>query len=141
MSQQLVKAPASSAHTKVEQLAYLEAYDAVLDGDYALVVYAETKTASGQTVVKIKSKNTPGSTFDPSNESFRKALRRSVVQGEDYLGWGFCFSTSESDPRVVETHVYGDEQGRPTALEVHLVTRKLDGSAGAPQVARIPWPT
>ena len=49
---------------------------------------------------------------------------------EDRSGVGFRFNTSESDPRVVESRVFGDEQGNPTALEVHLVTRKADGTAG-----------
>jgi len=138
MDQQLVHAPASSSDTKVEQLAYLESYDAIADTDYALVVYAETK--SGKTVVKVKSKSTAGSTFDPENTSFRQSLRSSVVRGEAFLIWGFQFSTSESDPRVVENHVFGDERGNPTALEVHLVPRKIDGSAGEAKVVRIDWP-
>ena len=39
---QVVTAPKSSSHTEVEQLAYLESFDAVADKDYAFVVYKET---------------------------------------------------------------------------------------------------
>ena len=139
-SSQLVHPPPSSATVKVTQLAYLEAYDAVIDDDYALAVYSETKTGAGQPVVKIKSRNTPGSTFDPHNDSFRKALRSAVAQGQEFLHWGFRFQSGEGDARMVESRVFGDERGQPTALEVHLVTRKADGSATEPKIARIDWP-
>ena len=137
---QLVQAPASSHHTKIEELGYVESYDAVIDKDYALVAYAETKTATGKTVVKVKSLNTAGSAFDAGHDAFRKALRAAMVRGEEYLIWGFRFNTSENDPRVVENHVFGDEQGNPSALELHLVTRKIDGSAAEPKVVRVDWP-
>lgn len=43
---QIVKAPKSSSHTEVEQLAYVESFDAVVDKTYAYVVYKETRLAT-----------------------------------------------------------------------------------------------
>ena len=51
---QVVHAPKSSPHTEVEQLAYVESFDAVVDKDYAFVVYKETRTDSGKWVLRIK---------------------------------------------------------------------------------------
>ena len=47
-SNQVVQAPKSSSHMQVEQLAYVESFDAVVDKDYAFVVYKETKVDLGE---------------------------------------------------------------------------------------------
>lgn len=48
---QVVNAPKSSSHTEVEQLAYIESFDAVVDKTYAFVVYKEKKVDSGKWVM------------------------------------------------------------------------------------------
>ena len=139
-NQQLIEAPRSTNHIKIEQLAYLDSYDVVIDRDYALVLYSETKVAGGKSVLKIKSKNTAGSTFDEDNDSFKNALRAAGARGVPYIFWGFRFNTKDTDPRVIENRVFMDELGKPTALEIHLVTRKADGSANEPKMVRVDWP-
>ena len=42
MATKLVEAPASDSARTTETLGYVEAYDAVLNCDYAFVVYKET---------------------------------------------------------------------------------------------------
>ncbi len=74
-SDQVVHAPKSSSHTEVEQLAYVESFDAVVDKDYAFVVYKETKTATGKWVLRIKSSVTAGAVLDPGSSARKSALK------------------------------------------------------------------
>jgi hypothetical protein len=138
---QVVHAPKSSPHTEVEQLGYLESFDAVVDKAYALVVYVEKKMASGKWVMRIKGSVTAGTVFDPDNTSFRNALKRAAAHEEPYVVWGFNLQPKESDPRLVENRVLIDKSGKPSALEVHLITRKADGSARDKEVLSIEWPS
>ncbi len=56
------------------------------------------------------------------------------------LLWGFNLQPSEGDPRLVETRVLIDGDGKPTSLEHHLITRKADQSARDEKVVTVPWP-
>ena len=136
----LIEAPRSSNYIKIEPLGYLDSFDAVINRHYAMVIYSETRVAGGKTVLKIKSKNTAGSTFDTDNESFKIALRIAAARGRPYIHWGYRFQTKEKDRRLIENRVFMDEKGKPTALEVLLVTRKADGSPNEPKTIRIAWP-
>ena len=62
-SAQLVEAPVSNSNSRYETLGYLDAYDAVLNCDYAFVAYKETDT-SGDWRVRIKSSQTAGAIFE-----------------------------------------------------------------------------
>jgi len=137
---QVVKAPKSLAHIEYEQFAYLESFDAVVDKTYAFVVYKEKKVDSGKWVIRIKGSVTAGAVFDPDNGSFKNALKKAAGHEEPYIVWGFNLQSKENDPRLVENRVLIDERGKPTAMEVHLVTRKADGSAREKEVASIKWP-
>ena len=137
---QVVQAPKSSSHTQVEQLAYVEAFDAVVDKDYAFVVYKETKVGTGKLVLRIKASVTAGTVFDPASSAFKGALKKAAGHDEPHLVWGFQLQPSENDPRRVENRVLIDGDGKPTALELHLVTRKADHSARDEKVVTVPWP-
>jgi hypothetical protein len=137
---QVVKAPKSSAHTAVEQLAYIESFDAVVDKTYAFVVYKETKADSGKWVVRITGSVTAGTVFDPDNASLKNALKKAAGHEEPYIVWGFNLQPKEGDPRLVENRVLIDPSGKPLALEIHLITRKADGSARNEEVVSIDWP-
>lgn len=137
---QIVKAPKSSSHTEVEQLAYLESFDAVVDKTYAYVVYKETRVATGKWVIRISGSVTAGTVFDPDNASLKNAFRKAAGHEEPHIVWGFNLQPGDNDPRLVENRVLIDKNGKPTAVEIHLVTRKADGSARDRQVASIEWP-
>ncbi len=137
---QVVKAPKSSPHIEVEQLAYLESFDAVIDKDYAFVVYKEKKVASGKWAIKIKGSATGGTVLDLDNVSLKKAFKKGAGHEAPYIVWGFNIQPKDNDPRLVENRVLIDQSGKPTALEVHLITRKADGSAKQKEVASIVWP-
>jgi hypothetical protein len=139
-SDQVVRAPSSSAHTEVEQLAYVESFDAVADKDYAYVVYKETKVDTGKWVVRVKGSVTAGAVFDPESSAFKAALKKAANHEEPYFVWGFNLQPKENDPRRVEKRVLIGEDGRPSALELHLITRKADHSARDERVATAPWP-
>jgi hypothetical protein len=63
---QLVEPPASvTGGTQYQQLAYVDAYDAVLNCDYAFVAYKETDSG-GEWRVRIKSSQTAGAVFEPA---------------------------------------------------------------------------
>ena len=137
---QAVHAPKSSPHMEVEQLEYLESYDAVVDKLYAFVLYKETKPGTGKWVIRIKASVTAGTVFDPENVSLKNGLRKAAAQGEPYLVWGFNLQPREGDPRLVETRIFFDDAGYTTKIELHLITRKADNSAMEEQVAVVDWP-
>lgn len=137
---QVIKAPKSSPHIEVEQLAYLESFDAVIDKTYAFVVYKEKKVASGKRIIRIKGSATGGTVFDPDNNSLKNAFKKAAGHEEPYIVWGFNIQSKESDPRLVENRILIDKNGKPSALEIHLVTRKADGSARDKEVVSIEWP-
>ena len=139
-NEQAVQAPKSSPHMEVEQLAYLESYDAVVDKVYAFVIYREVRPSTGKWVIRIKPTVTAGTVFDPENVSLKNALRKAAAQGEEFLVWGFNLQPKEGDPRLVENRLFFDDSGQPTKLELHLVTRKADGSPMEEQMAVVPWP-
>jgi hypothetical protein len=139
-SDQVVHAPKSSAHTEVEQLAYVDSFDAIVDKDYAFVVYKETKVDTGKWVMRIKGSVTAGTAFDPESSALKAALKRAAGHDEPHLVWGFNLQPSEGDPRLVENRILIDGDGKPTALELHLITRKADGSARDEKVVTVPWP-
>jgi hypothetical protein len=56
------------------------------------------------------------------------------------LVFGFNLQPSENDPRLVENRLFFDDSQNPTHVEMHLVTRKADGTPTEKQVARIEWP-
>lgn len=137
---QVVTAPKSSSHTDVEQLAYLESFDAVVDKDYAFVVYKETKVDSGKWIIRIKGSVTAGTVFDPESSALKAALKKAAAHDETYLVWGFNLRPKEGDPRLVESRILLDDNGKPSSIEVHLITRNADGSAREEQVAAVDWP-
>ncbi len=139
-SDQVVRAPKSSPHIEVEQLAYVESFDAVIDKDYALVAYKETKTATGKWVVRVKGSATAGAVFDPDSSALKSAFKKAAGHDETHIVWGFNLQPSENDPRLVETRVLLDGDGKPSSLELHLITRKADQSARDEKVATAPWP-
>src|SRR5258708_10884686 len=101
---QLVEAPTSDASRIYETLGYVEAYDAVLNDDYAFVAYKETECASGDACVKIKGKGTGGATFEPA--AMRNRCREAGAKGDPYFTWGFSISPSPGDPRQIEFRVH-----------------------------------
>lgn len=140
-SDQVVQAPKSSSHTQVEQLAYLESFDAVVDKDYAFVVYKETKTDSGKWVLRIKGSVTAGTVLDPNGSALNGAIKKAAAHGEPHVVWGFNLQPKANDPRLVENRVLIDCEGRPSALEIHLVTRKADSSVRDEKLVTVDWPT
>ena len=134
LAPQLIEAPVSDAYRTYETLGYIEAYDAVLNGDYAFVAYKETDRASGSTMVKIASKGTSGASFDPA--AMRSRCREAGAKNEPYFTWGYSFTPSAGDPRQIEFRVH-QKDGLPAALEMYLVVRKADGSAEAPKSVRM----
>ena len=137
-SQQLIDTPASvSGGASYQQLAYLDAYDAVLNCDYAFVAYKETDS-SGAWRVRIRSSQTAGAVFEP--DAIRSNARAAGAQGKSYFTWGYSFDPSASDPRHIEFRVHV-RNGQPAEIEMYVQLRKFDQSADAAKSVRFPWPT
>lgn len=133
---QLIEAPASvPGSTTYQQLAYLDAYDAVLNCDYAFVAYKETDSFGWR--VRIKSSQTAGAVFEP--EAMRSNARSAGAQGKPWFQWGYSFDPSASDPRNIQFRVHV-ANGRPSEIEMLLQLRKFDGTADAPKSVKFPWP-
>ncbi len=82
MSKPLIEAPASDNTRAYETLAYVDAYDAVLNCDYAFVAYKETDKSNGEWRIMIKSSQTAGGSFEPA--AIRNQARAASAQGKPY---------------------------------------------------------
>ncbi len=133
---QLVEAPSNDASNRYETLAYLEAYDAVLNDDYAFVAYKEIGS-DGEWRVRIKSKGTAGAVFEP--EAMRLQARTAGAQGKPWFPWGYSFDPSEGDRRQIQfrVHVAG---GKPSEVELFVQLRKFDGTADDAKSVKFSWP-
>jgi len=133
---QLVEAPASSPSQQITPLGYLEAYDAVLNDDYAFAAYKETD-GDGSWRVRIKARHLTGVVFEP--EAMRLQARAAGAQGKPYFTWGSGIDPSAGDGRCVQyrVHVSG---GKPSSVEVFAQPRKADGSADEAKSLTFAWP-
>ena len=136
-AQQLIDTPTNvPGGASYQQLAYVDAYDAVLNLDYAFVAYRETDS-SGAWRVRIKSSQTAGAVFEP--DAIRSNARAASAQGKPFFTWGYSFDPSTGDPRSIQFRVHVAE-GQATEIEMIVQLRKADHSADAPKTVRFPWP-
>jgi hypothetical protein len=132
----LIEALASNASFRYETLAYLAAYDAVLNCDFAFVAYKET-ALSGDWRVWIKSAQTPGALFEPA--MMRSKAREAAAQGKTWFQWGYSFDPRPGDPRNVQFRVHVNN-GEPSEIEMVVQLRRYDGSAALAQSVKFFWP-
>lgn len=137
MPTMLIAAPDSTDSTLTEHLAYVDAYDAVNNDDYAFVAYKETSRASGAWCVRIQSKGTSGAVFEP--DAMRLQARAAGAQGRPFFTWGFRLEPSAGDPRQVEFRVHV-ANGAPSSIEIVLQLRNADHSAAPAKSVAFPWP-
>lgn len=135
---QLIETPANiPGGAQYQHLAYVDAYDAVLNCDYAFVAYKETDGFGGWRV-RIKSSQTAGAVFEP--DAMRSQARATFAQGKPWFQWGYSFDPSASDPRCIQFRVHV-ANGQPSEIEIFVQLRKFDDTADAPKSAKFPWPT
>lgn len=134
---QLVEAPSSDAHHLYETLGYVEAYDAVINCDYAFVAYKETSRDSGEWRVRIKSSQTAGAVFEPA--AMHSSARSTGAQGKPWFQWGHSFDPSPGDARNIQFRVHV-QNGQPSDIEILLQLRKFDGTADQAKSVKFPWP-
>lgn len=134
----ILTVPADNNTLKFEPLAYIDAYDAVLDCDYAFLAYKETNVDRDEWKVRINSSKTTGVVFDP--QQMRENARSTAAQGKPYFNWGAAVTPSEGDPRSIEYRVH-QTNGKPSAIEIAIVLRNFDGSAAEPQSITFDWPS
>ena len=134
---QIVEAPISNPHTAFETLAYVEAYDAVINCDYAFVAYKETHHASGEWRIRIKSSQTAGAVFEPA--AIKSNARSTGIQGKPWFQWGYSFEPTTGDPRCIQFRVHVKD-GRPAEIELFVQLRKFDGTADDATSVKFPWP-
>jgi hypothetical protein len=133
---QLIETPANvPGGAQYQSLAYLAAYDAVLNLDYAFVAYKETDSWGWR--VRIKSSQTAGAVFEP--DAMKSNARSTSAQGKPWFQWGYSFDPSASDPRCIQFRVHVAD-GLPCEIEIFVQLRKFDGTAAAPKSVKFPWP-
>ena len=133
----LIEAPANvPGGASYQSLAYLDAYDAVLNCDYAFVAYKETDS-SGEWRVRIKSSQTAGAVFEPA--MMKSNARAAGAQGKPWFQWGYSFDPSAGDPRQIQFRVHV-RNGQPAEIEIFVQLRKFDGSADEPKSVKFAWP-
>jgi hypothetical protein len=136
--QQLIDLPTSDSSRKYEQLGYVDAYDAVLNCDYAFLAYKETDTGNANDWrVRIRSSQTAGAVFEPP--MMKNKSREANAQGKPWFQWGYSFDPSGGDPRNIQFRVHHRE-GQTSEIEMYVCLRKADGTPGPEKVVRFPWP-
>lgn len=134
---QLVHTPDSvTGGAQYQQLAYIDAYDAVNNDDYAFVAYKETDS-SGSWRVRITGKQTAGAVFEP--DAMKSNARSTGAQGKPWFQWGFSIDPSPGETRCVQFRVHVKD-GKPHEIEMFLQLRKADGTADEPKSVRFGWP-
>jgi hypothetical protein len=134
---QLIETPANvPGGATYQHLAYVDAYDAVLNCDYAFVAYKETDS-SGEWRVRIKSSQTAGAVFEPA--MMKSNARSTGAQGKPWFQWGYSFDPSPSDARNIQFRVHV-QNGQPAEIEMLVQLRKFDGTADAAKSVKFPWP-
>lgn len=136
MNAQLVDAPVSDSHYTYQTLGYVDAYDAVLNCDYAFVAYKETDRG-GDWRVRIKSSQTAGAVFERA--AMRSKARETAAQGKSWFKWGYSFDPNASDPRDIQFRVH-IANGQPAEIEMFVQLRKFDGTADAAKSVKFAWP-
>jgi len=137
---QLIYPPKSSGNKMTTQLAYLSTYDAIIDKDYAFVVYKEEDTKKGEWKLKVKSRETAGTSIDPMHPIFRRKMTEAAKSGGEYFVMGFGISPRDGDPRLIESRIYFNELLQPQYYQLHVVTRNVDGTPGEEKHIRVEWP-
>jgi hypothetical protein len=133
---QLIETPANvPGGTQYQHLGYVDAYDAVLNCDYAYVAYKETDSSGWR--VRIKSSQTAGGVFEP--DAMRSNARAAGAQGKPWFPWGYSFDPSAGDPRCVQFRVHV-ANGQPSEVEMFVQLRKFDGTSDAAKSVKFPWP-
>ena len=137
MSAPLLETPANvPGGASYQHLAYVDAYDAVINIDYAFVAYKETDS-SGEWRVRIKSSQTAGAVFEPA--MIKSNARSAGAQGKEFFTWGYSFDPSASDPRNIQFRVHV-ANGEPSAIEMFVQLRKADGTAAEAKSVKFNWP-
>jgi hypothetical protein len=134
---QLIEAPTSDTNYRYDTLGYVDAYDAVLNCDYAFVAYKETDS-SGEWRVRIKSSQTAGAVFELP--AMRSKARETSAQGKSWFQWGYSFDPSAGDPRNIQFRVHV-ANGQPVELEMLVQLRRFDGTADAAKSVKFAWPS
>ncbi|MFO0832937.1 MAG: hypothetical protein U0637_13990 [Phycisphaerales bacterium] len=137
MTKPLIEAPASTDSQIIEPLASLDAYDAVLNDDYAFVAYKETDRSSGAWRVRVKARHLTGVVFEP--DAMRSQARATSAQGKPFFTWGNGIDPSAGDPRSVQYRVHV-AAGQPAKVELFVQTRKADHTAGDAKSTTFAWP-
>lgn len=132
----LLDVPVAPSGCRNEALAYVDAYDAVLNTDYAFLAYKEIDS-SGDWRVRVQSSRTAGAVFEPA--MMKSQARAAGAQGKAHFQWGYSFDPSASDPRRIQflVHVVN---GKASAIEMIVQLRKFDGTADEVRSVRFPWP-
>jgi len=134
---QLIETPASvPGGAQYQHLAYVDAYDAVLNLDYAFVAYRETDSG-GDWRVRIRSSRTAGGVFEPA--AMKSNARAAGAQGKEWFPWGYSFDPSAGDPRCIQFRVHVKD-GQPSEIEIFVQLRKFDGTPDTAKSVKFAWP-
>ena len=131
-SPQLIETPANiPGGASYTHLAYIDAYDAVINCDYAFVAYRETDS-SGDWRVRIKSSQTAGAVFEPA--MIKSNARSTGAQGKAFFAWGYSFSTPARPTRATSSSA----STSPTASPPRSRSSSSSASSTAPPTPRSP---
>ncbi|MBU0527295.1 hypothetical protein KKE92_02350 [Candidatus Micrarchaeota archaeon] len=136
--EQLLSLPKEGTY-KYEQLAYVESTDDMISKTYGFLAFKETNASSGDWRVRVTATVTTGIMMDP--KMMIKKSEETERSGKEFFVWGSSLKPREgsNDSRLVETMIF-QKEGKPTHVELHLITRNADGSPKEEKVMKFDWP-
>ena len=137
LAQPLIEAPASDETTEREMLAYVDAFDAVLNTDHAFLAIKETHRVSGAWWIRILALHGPDSVFHPN--AIRLQARAAGAQGKSWFNWGHAMAPTASDPRSIVFRVHVRD-GHPATVDMLVRMRRFDHGTDELRSATFLWP-
>jgi hypothetical protein len=122
--------------TQYRQLAHVDAYDAILNADYAFIGYQETDNG-GVGRVRIKASQTARAVFEPDATCSHEPS--AAIRGKPWFQWGYRFDPGSGDQRCIRFRAHA-KHGRPQDIEMFVRLRKFDGSADETKSVRFDRP-
>lgn len=136
IAQKTIVCPESDNSKKIECLGTLEAYDDIIVKSYNFIIYKETNLNTGSFTVRIVSDLVTGTSMT-EDKAIKKAK---TIKGKPYFTFGEPFkSTGGNDKRIIEYRFYC-ENGKPTSIEIYVVTRDSAYNPKEAKTLTVTWP-
>ncbi|MDH5720176.1 MAG: penicillin-binding protein activator LpoB [Spirochaetia bacterium] len=104
-------------------------YDEIQEKFYGFLLFKEIKMPSGEETLKVISNIVISNVFTMKN--LQKTAKEAFEKNKEYDTFGYSIMPKKGDNLALEYRIY-QKKGKPSAIEIYLVTRNIDWSAKKP---------